>query len=426
VAGKIDAGWAPALPFASMSSDRDAPSLREAHSRELARCLGDPLVGGNRVTLLEDGPDAFAAMLGAIDAARDHVNVESYIVEAEGPGAEVQRRLIERARAGVRVNLLFDGFGSLRTDARFFRALRDAGVVLCEYNPLRSWQVLAGRALHWRDHRKLMVVDGRVGFIGGVNIASVYASGSAPLGAAHGRAAQATARAREPGWRDLHVRVDGPVVARLQHLFVQHWERHARCALGAADYFPPLHAAGTQDVAVAASDAGHRRNPHYRALLCAIAAARASVRMMTAYLAPPRRLLHALVRAAERGVGVELLLPGKSDSWAALHAGRSHFSRLLRAGVHIYERHDTTLHAKACVVDGLWASIGSSNLDWRSVLHNAEANLVLLDEAFAAEIERVFRADLRLARRIDLERWHRRSRWSRWQESLARRFEFLL
>ena len=119
-------------------------------------------------------------------------------------------------------------------------------------------------------------------------------------------------------------------------------------------------------------------------------------------------------------------MPGKSDSWAALHAGRSHFSRLLRAGVRIYERHDTTLHAKACVIDGVWASIGSSNADWRSVLHNAEANLVMLDREFAAELERVFRADVRLARSIDAERWQRRSRWRRWQESLARRFEFLL
>lgn len=402
------------------------PSVRETHAHVLMRCLGEPLTGGNRVTLLEDGPEAFAAMFQAIDAARDHVNVESYIVEAEGPGAEFQRRLIERARAGVRVNLLFDSFGSLRTRAAFFDALRDAGVTLCEYNPLRDWQTLLSRALHWRDHRKLMVVDGRIGFIGGVNIASVYASGSAPLGPAPGSAGERPGGPGEPGWRDLHVQVEGPVVARLQRLFVQHWQRHAPCALPHAAYFPALQAVGTQAVGVAATDAGRRRNPHYRALLSAIASARSRVQMMTAYLAPPRRLLRALVRAAERGVQVELLLPGKSDSWAALHAGRSHFSRLLRAGVRIYERHDTTLHAKACVIDGVWASIGSSNADWRSVLHNAEANLVLVDETFAAELERVFHADVQLARRIDADRWRRRSHWTRWKEALARRFEFLL
>jgi cardiolipin synthase len=326
----------------------------------------------------------------------------------------------------VRVNLLFDSFGSLHTGAAFFDALRDAGVTLCEYNPLRRWQMLASRALHWRDHRKLMVVDGHIGFIGGVNIASVYASGSASLGGSRDRSSHASGQPGEPGWHDLHVQVDGPVVARLQQLFVQHWLRHATCPLPSADYFPPQRARGVQHVGVAATDAGHRRNPHYRALLGAIETARSRVLMTTAYLAPPRRLLHALLRAAERGVRVELLLPGKSDSWAALHAGRSHFSRLLRAGVHIHERHDTTLHAKACVVDGMWASIGSSNLDWRSVLHNAEANLVLLDEAFAAELEGVFRAGVRLARRIDDERWQRRSRWSRCKESLARRFEYLL
>jgi cardiolipin synthase len=409
-----------------MPSERDMNPLHEAHAKALARCLGGPLVGGNRVTLLEDGPEAFAAMFRAVEAARDHVNVESYIVEASGPGAEMQRRLIERARAGVRVNLLFDSFGSLHTGAAFFDALRDAGVTLCEYNPLRRWQMLASRALHWRDHRKLMVVDGHIGFIGGVNIASVYASGSASLGGSRDRSSHASGQPGEPGWHDLHVQVDGPVVARLQQLFVQHWLRHATCPLPSADYFPPQRARGVQHVGVAATDAGHRRNPHYRALLGAIETARSRVLMTTAYLAPPRRLLHALLRAAERGVRVELLLPGKSDSWAALHAGRSHFSRLLRAGVHIHERHDTTLHAKACVVDGMWASIGSSNLDWRSVLHNAEANLVLLDEAFAGELEGVFRAGVRLARRIDDERWQRRSRWSRCKESLARRFEYLL
>lgn len=407
-----------------MSSQRDELPLYEAHALALRRCLGGPLVGCNRITLLEDGPEAFAAMFRAVEAARDHINLESYIIEAEGPGAEMQRRLIERARAGVRVNLLFDSFGSLRTGAAFFDALREAGVTVCEYNPLRRWQMLVNRAMHWRDHRKLMVVDGQVGFIGGVNIASVYASGSAPLGVTHGRGpGEAPGK---PGWHDLHVEVEGPVVARLQQLFVQHWRRHAPCPLPKAGYFPPLRAMGTQAVGVAASDAGHRRNPHYRALLCAIETARARIQMTTAYLAPPRRLLRALVRAAERGVRVELLLPGKSDSWAALHAGRSHFSQLLDAGVRIYECHDTMLHAKACVVDGLWASIGSSNVDWRSVLHNAEANLVALDEDFAAELERVFRADARLARSIDAERWQRRSRLSRWKESLARRFEFLL
>jgi cardiolipin synthase len=390
------------------------PTPRHAHAGELMRRLGEPLIGGNRVELLEDGPATFAAMYRAIEGARDHVNIESYIVEADGPGEEIARRLADRCADGVRVNLLFDSFGSLTTSSAFFSRLRRSGVSLCEYNPLHPWRALAGLALQRRDHRKLMVVDGRIGFIGGVNISPVYRSGSSP--GAGGRA----------GWRDLHVQVEGPVVQRLQRLFIAHWQRHADAPMQQARYFRPLAPAGTHRVGVVASDAGARRDPYFSALLGAIDTARQRVLLTTAYLAPPRRLLRRLVEAARRGVQVEMLVPGVSDSWAALHAGRSHYGRLLRAGVRIHERHDTQLHAKACVIDGVWASIGSSNIDWRSLLHNAEANLVVLDEDFAAQVERVFRADAALAETVDLPAWEQRSAWHRLRETVARRFEFLL
>ena len=161
-------------------------------------------------------------------------------------------------------------------------------------------------------------------------------------------------------------------------------------------------------------------------MLGAIETARSSVLLTTAYLVPPRRLLRALVRAAERGVDVQLLLPGKSDFWAPLHAGRSHYSALLHAGVRIHEHHASLLHAKACVVDGVWSSVGSSNADWRSFVHNAEANVVVIDEDFAGQLERVFLGDVQHARRVDRERWSRRSAWLRTKEALARRFEYFL
>lgn len=390
------------------------PPPRQAHAGELMRRLGEPLIGGNRVELLEDGPATFAAMYRAIESARDHVNIESYIVEADGPGDEIARRLADRCADGVRVNLLFDSFGSLSTSSAFFSRLRRCGVSLCEYNPLHPWRALAGLALHRRDHRKLMVVDGRIGFIGGVNISPVYRSGSSP-----GAGSSA-------GWRDLHVQVEGPAVQRLQRLFIAHWQRHADVPMQQARYFRPLAPAGTHRVGVVASDAGARRDPYHSALLGAIDTARHRVLLTTAYLVPPRRLLRKLIEAARRGVQVELLLPGVSDSWAALHAGRSHYVRLLHAGVRIHERHDTQLHAKACVIDGVWASVGSSNVDWRSLLHNAEANLVVLDEDFATQVERVFRADVALSRTIELAEWERRSSWHRLRETVARRFEFFL
>jgi cardiolipin synthase A/B len=400
-----------------------------AHSRAHALVAGltEPLVTGNRVDLLQDGPGTYAAMFAAIDAARDHVNLESYILEAEGPGEEFARRLIARAQAGVRVNVLYDSFGSIGTPASYFEHLRANGVNVCEYNPLRRLGNLLSRALHLRDHRKLMVVDGRVGFIGGVNISSVYSAGSSPLAALAGSetAADGTAPAK-PGWRDTHVRVEGPIVAQLQRLFMRHWSRYSSIALRGTHYFPPLAPAGSQRVALAACDAGRRRNPFYRALLAALDAAEQRVFLTTAYLVPTRRLMRSLVKAARRGVEVHLLLPGVSDFWAPLQAGRSHYGRLLRAGVHLHELHDALLHAKTCVIDGLWTTVGSSNLDWRSFLHNAEANLVVLDATLAHEMERVFMDDVARSKTIERAEWARRGLRQRLVETIARRFEFFL
>jgi cardiolipin synthase A/B len=390
---------------------------RQRHAQALMRHLAEPLVAGNRLDLLEDGPATFAAMFEAIDNARDHINIESYIVEADGPGQELALRLARKRAEGVCVNLMYDSFGSLSTPAAYFEGLKARGVTLCEYNPVRRWQAWVSAALHRRNHRKLMVVDGHIGFIGGVNISSVYGSGpSRASGAA----------AHERGWRDLHLRIEGPAVQQLQRLFIDHWQRHAPMGLPGAAYRRPVAPAGPHKLALAASKAGSRRDPFHSALLGAIDHAEQRVQLATAYLVPPRRLVRKLERAAARGVAVDLLLPGVSDSWPALYAGRSHFSRLLRAGVRIYERRDAHLHAKACVIDGVWSSIGSSNIDWRSLLHNAEANVIVLDEAFAQRMEAVLRADMARSQRMTLDEWRGRSLWHRMQERVARRLEFLL
>ena len=396
--------------------------VSKTHRQELVRHLTEPLLGGNQVELLEDGPTTFAAMFRAIDEARDHINVESYIVEADGPGQELAERLIARCRAGVRVNLLYDGIGSYSTNGEYFERLVGAGVAVCEYNPVSRWRLWLGRRLHLRDHRKLMIVDGRVGFIGGVNFSSVYASGSSPL---HGRSGDGNAGG-EPGWRDLHLRIEGPVVRSLQNLFIKHWQAHARQRLQDADYLPALSATGQQSAALAATDAGRRRNPHFSALLGAIATARERVLLTTAYLVPPRRLLRALIKAAERGVRVELLVPGRSDFNLAWYAGHSHYTKLLRAGVVIHERQGSMMHSKACVIDGVWCSVGSSNADWRSAIHNAEANLIVLDEAFGRRLEATFRDDVACSRQVELQSWLHRSWLQRLKEQLARRMESIL
>ncbi|CAG1018698.1 partial cardiolipin synthase A/B, partial [Burkholderiaceae bacterium] len=291
-----------------------------------------------------------------------------------------------------------------------------AGVQLCEYNPLRSWRKLLSRGVHLRDHRKLLVVDGRVAFLGGVNISGVYSAGSQPQ---HG------ADAHTP-WRDTHLRIAGPLVTELQRLFIAHWNKHAVAAIQPANYLPPTAALGSLRGAIASCEAGRRRNPFYRALLRAIDHAQHRVLLTTAYFVPTRRLLRALSAAARRGVDVCLLLPSESDAWAPLHAGRSHYGRLLHAGVRIYEREGALLHAKTTVIDGVWATVGSANLDWRSFVHNAEANAVLIDAEFGAQMEQVFREDVAASREVTIESWHRRSFVQRVREGLARRFEFLL
>jgi cardiolipin synthase len=369
---------------------------------------------GNHVEVLLDGGPTHRAMFDAIAGATDHVNIESYILEDAGPGTELHAVLLERRRAGVAINVIYDAWGSWTTRAKYFESLRAAGVRLLEFNPINPLRHPLRWTVHLRDHRKLLVVDGRVAFIGGVNISSVYSSSGAP-------SARGPAR-----WRDTHLRIEGPVVAELQRLYLSHWEARAGAPPQPAHYFPPLAPVGAQAVTVAACTAGRARNPLYHALIAAIRGARSRVWITSAYFVPTRRLTRALLAAAQRGVDVRLALPGISDQWAALAAGRSLYGRLLAAGVRIFERHDAILHAKTAVIDGVWVTVGSSNMDWRSLLHNAEANVVVVDRALGERFERLFALDAAASRELSLRQWHARGWAPRAAEWVARKFEYLL
>lgn len=391
--------------------------LHAHHARILRRAIKGDAVPGNRVEILVDGPQTHAAMFAAIDAACESVNIESYILEDDGPGRELAELLIRKCRAGLAVNLIYDSFGSWSTRRAYFELLGSAGVRLLEFNPINPFRHPIAWSMHLRDHRKLLVVDGRKAFIGGVNISSVY---STHKGAQHGADGQLR------HWRDTHLSIEGPVVACLQQLFLDHWRVTAGRDAQTARYFPALGKVGTQQVAVAACSAGRRRNPLYRALLGAIDGARYSVNVTAAYFVPPRRLERALKRAARRGVDVRLALPGISDVWAPLAAGRSSYGRMLRAGVRIYERHNAMLHAKTVVIDGIWTTVGSSNIDWRSLLHNAEANVVVLDTELAKGLDVLFDKDIRESEELDFDRWSARGWRARASEWLARRLEYFL
>jgi len=383
------------------------------HARLLHRALGRSLVPGNLAEVLVDGEQTHRAMFDAIAVARDHVNIESYILEDAGPGSELRELLLLKRSEGVRINVIYDAFGSWTTPSRYFDSLREAGVQLLEFNPINPLRHPIRWSIHLRDHRKLLIVDGNIAFIGGVNISSVY---SAPPA----RSQQALQ------WRDTHLRIQGPVVADLQRLYLDHWHSRAHSAPQPSAYFPPLQRVGDHGVAVAACAAGRRRNPLYRALLAAIRGAERSVCITSAYFVPTRRLVRALVEAAHRGVEVRLALPGISDAWAPLAAGRSKYGRLLQAGVRVFERHNAILHAKTALIDGVWVTVGSSNMDWRSLLHNAEANVVIVDRDVGRRFQQMFEADIAESEELTLERWQRRGWMARFGEWLARRLEFLL
>lgn len=394
------------------------------HERILHTVNGMATRGGNASRILLDGPQAWEAMFAAMREAREHILIESFIFEDLDFGTRLSDLLIERQQAGVDVRVVFDSVGSLGTPAALFERLRAHGVALCEFNPVNPLKVRASNMwrLNHRDHRKIVVVDGRVAFTGGINFHSVYRSGSAMQRASRSRSAQ-------EGWRDTHVQLRGPAVAELQELFSRTWEKQncgTRPLRAAASLPDASGGAHTHQVAIVGSSPDGMLSRMYLLFSAAIVYARESVWLTSAYFAPDPNTINALKAAARRGVDVRLLLPGFTDSTLVFHAGRSHYEELLAAGVRIYERHDALLHAKTAVVDGVWSTIGSSNFDWRSFCHNDEVNAVFLDRAFGREMRRVFEDDLEHAQEIRLDEWQRRGAGVKLREWFARHFDYLL
>ncbi len=393
-------------------------------SRHLAleeAIVGSPLTTGNAVRLLQDGPATYRAMLAAIAAARDHINMETYILDDDAVGRQFAEALLAKQAQGVQVNLLRDSAGTFGTPAAFFQRLSDAGVQVLEFNPVNPLTAREGWQWNQRDHRKLLIVDGHTAFLGGINVSSVYSGGSsrkAKKAASDADAALA--------WRDTDLQLQGPVVAELQKLFVAAWQSQQGPQLAPRNYFPPLPAVGTQVVRAIGSSPEEAYSLIYATLLSAIGSAETSVRITNAYFVPDPQLLAALMAAAARGVEVSLILPSRTDSWLVFHAGRSHYAQLLRAGVKIFERRGVVLHSKTALIDGVWATVGSTNLDWRSFLHNHELNAVMLGAEFGQQLQAMFERDLAASDAIELVAWERRSAKFRVQEWFGRVWEYWL
>ncbi len=375
--------------------------ILDKHVRVETALVDTPLVIGNGVKLLQDGKATYDAMLQAIGGAKDHINLETYIFDDDEVGEKFVQALLERQRRGVQVNVIYDSVGALKTPKPFFKQLTDAGVNVLEFNPVNPLTARRGWQVNKRDHRKLMVVDGRVAFLGGINISNVYSTGSVPKGDANA--------SKEPvAWRDTHMQIEGPVVADFQKMFLETWQKQKGKPLAQRNYLPPLQPAGRQVVRAIGSTPDDPYSQIYLTLLSAIRSAEKTVHLTNAYFVPDPNLLAVLKEAAARGVDVKLILPSQSDSATVFHAGRSHYTELLTAGVKLYERTGALLHSKTAVIDGVWSTVGSTNLDWRSFLDNDEVNAVVLGTEFGQEMERVFAADLAASGEIDLEKWERR------------------
>jgi cardiolipin synthase len=346
------------------------------------------------------------------------VNLQTYILEADEVGERLAALLSKKRAEGVRVNVLYDSVGSLGTPKEYFDRLRASGIAVCEFNPVNPLKAPKGWQINNRDHRKILVVDGRTAFTGGINISGVYSAGSF--------GSRRSAPSKEEGWRDTHIRVRGPIVAEFQRLFIDAWGRQECDALASARFFPRNQEAGQWTMRVVASDPENSKSEMYVALLSAIEQAERRVWLTYGYFVPDPATIETLQAAAARGVDVRLVLPGFSDFWAPLYAGRSHYHGLLSAGVRIFERHDALLHAKTAVIDGVWSSVGSTNLDWRSFVHNYEADVIVLAEAFAREMENLFALDVKASHEITLEEWQRRGLGPRMREWAARVWEYLL
>ena len=380
---------------------------------------GVPLIAGNRVTLLFDGPATMREMMAAARAATSSINLETYIFDQDQIGNEFADVLIEKQRQGVAVNIMVDAVGALATPAAFFDRMRAAGIRVLIFNPVNPAKAKGNWDLNNRNHRKLMVVDGRVAFTGGINISSTYANSSL----FRSKSKRANPDGSKVGWRDTHVKIEGPAVAPLQYSFVNLWVQQEGGELPKAEYFPALAPVGDKLIRVLAA------NPEgdssiYKALVVAITEAKKSIHITSAYFVPDQQIVDALSEAAKRGVDVKLVLPGVSDHSLIRYAGQGFYDQLLQAGVKIFELQIAVLHAKTAVIDGAWSTIGSANIDRRSFLHNYELNVVVMDPAFGQAMESAFNEDLRDSKQVTLERWKHRPWMDRIREWAARLGEY--
>jgi cardiolipin synthase len=371
-----------------------------------------PLTLGNKVTLLVDADNTYRAMFDAIAHAHDSINVESYIFSDGKIGQKFADTLIEQQRQGVQVNVIYDAVGSHLTSNAFFDRLKQAGIQVLEFNPIKPWEPWRWWSFDHRDHRKIMVVDGKIAFTGGINISEEYASGIS-------KSRMRRKIARSDALRDTDIEVEGPAVAEFQHLFIDEWNDQDGPELKARNYFPKQERHGDDIVRVIGAEPGDA-SVIYPTLISAITSAETNVFITDAYFAPDSQMLDALESAAQRGVDVELLLPSKADEPFISAAARYDYVELMESGVRIHEWKGKMLHAKTATI------VGSSNLDWWSIARNNEVNATILGFDFAKQVELMFHNDLEESEPVEIDTWRQRSFLDRSKELFAHLFQRFL
>ncbi len=372
--------------------------------RSMGALLGPAIVQGNHVQTLVNGDEIFPAMLAEVRAAKKSITFETYIYWSGTIGREFSDALSERARAGVRVFVLLDWAGAAKMEDAYLDDMKKAGVQIEKYHPLRWYNI---SRMNNRTHRKLLVVDGKVGFTGGVGIADQW-----------------NGHAQDPDhWRDTHFRIEGPVVAQIQAAFMDNWIKTRGRVLHGEDFFPALKPVGEDAAQMFKSSPGEGAESMRLMYLLSISSAQKSIELSSSYFVPDDLTIETMIEAMRRGVRIRVIVPGgKIDTEVVRKASRARWGKLLEAGVEISEYQPTMFHCKVMVVDDLWVSVGSTNFDNRSFRLNDEANLNVYDGKFAQQQTAIFNDDLKKSRRITLEQWQNRP----WQEKLLEHTAALL
>ena len=363
-------------------------------TKSLIKSLTLPYPGiydGNLAVLLKDGIESFPNMLKAISEAKKTINLEFYKIASDKLGWNFAHKLVERARNNVKVNFIYDAIGSMGCNPRLFQYLRGAGINLLPYRPIILWS--PGWGINRRDHRKILIIDNKIGYTGGINLTMNYAC----------------KENGGKGWRDTHIRIEGPAVTGLQRIFLKTWVTHSKLAINVKDYLEEIKPLGKTRIKLVNNEELRTRRNIRRSYLNAIKKARKSIWIENAYFIPDKKIIRSIVKASKDGLDVRIILPQKSDVKIIYYASRRLFTKLLKAGVRIFEWKKGMMHSKTALIDETWSMVGSYNLDHRSYWHNLELNANILGSEFGKKMKSMLEGDFNSCIEVSYEKWKKRS-----------------